>query len=148
MDFDAYARLIVGYTHPDGQQIRGRHTQATLLAIGAAESALDNHAVGVNSKNGTPPSSPAYNSVGLGWLQHDSYWLAADADANGLEWSIEEILGGPAFSLWLLFARPGFVLFQGVDQTYVDFSKWATWPRLHDPHLADAAAAINRAHQP
>jgi len=128
----------------DHPKIRGRETIIELVAIGAAESGLDNLAIGRNDLNGTPMSSKAYYSLGLGWLQHDSYWLQQDWLVNGVDWSIEEIRSNPVYSLDLLDRRPGMILYQGVDRTYINTDLWATWPRKSDPFMADAAAAYKR----
>lgn len=137
--FDEY----IGYcrNHPN---IRGRSTIVTLVAIGAAESGLDNMAVGRNDLNGTPPTSEFHHSLGLGWLQHDSGWLYRDTIVNNVQWTIEEIRRDPVFSLDLLITRPGFVLFQGTNVTYIDFKKWAVYPKKSDQFMDDAEAAYDR----
>lgn len=137
--FDEYTRLCIN--HP---LINGRNTIITLVAIGAAESGLNNMAIGENAKNGTAPTSDFYHSLGLGWLQHDSGWLARDAEVNGLKWTLEEIRREPSYSLDLLVRRPGFIKFQGVNNTYIDFSKWATWPRKSDQFMDEAEDAYKR----
>lgn len=159
--FDEYVRICL--EHPG---IEGRETIVQLVAIGAAESGLDNLAEGDNSQNGTPVGSfikvggevlidPAtgagidtFYSLGLGWLQHDSGWLRADEIVNGVAWSIEAIRGSKAFSLQLLLDRPGFVRFRGRGRTYIDFTRWAVWPAKSDEFVAQAEAAYDRAVSP
>jgi len=138
--FDDYVAAVISHG-----QIRGRDTVTELIAIGAAESGLDNMAVGRNDLNGTPPSSEFYASLGLGWLQHDSGWLARDTAINNVVWSIELIRSSPMFSLDLVIQRPGFVLFQAPTKTYIDFTKWSVWPRKSYEFLGQAEAAYNRA---
>ena len=136
--FDQYIKLCL-----DHELIRGKDTIIQLVAIGAAESGLDNMAVGRNDLNGTPVTSDFYESLGLGWLQHDSGWLMRESIVNGLKWSIEVIRSDPDFSLDLIGAR-GFIKFQGVDTTYIDFGKWATWPKKSDAFVAAATESYNR----
>lgn len=139
MDFDKYIRIIL-----DDGRIKGRNTIATLVAIGAAESGLDNFAVGDNVKNGTTVDNPALYGLGLGWLQHDSYWLKQDEIVNGLEWSIEGIRQDPAESIDLLYRRPGMILYEGPNTTYVRFGLWATFPQKSDEFMDEAEAAYDR----
>lgn len=137
--FDEFVELVAAYP-----TIRGRETIVQLVAIGAAESGLDNLAVGNNAVNGTPSGSPAFYSLGLGWLQHDSYWLEQDRLVNGIDWSIEAIRADPVVSLDLIVARPGFVLHQGTDRTYIRFGLWNVWPRKSDEFVPAAEAAYRR----
>lgn len=123
--------------------LKGRAAITTMVAIGMAESGLDNMAVGRNDLNGTPEESPAYNSLGLGWLQHDSYWLQRDTEVNGVQWSIEEIRSDPVYSVRLLFRRPSMILFDGVEDTYVNFRLWATFPKKSDQFMAAAKEAYD-----
>ncbi len=152
-DFDFYTRLLI-----DDGRIRGRDAITQLVAIGAAESGLDNLAVGDNAKNNTPRGTfipnlvdPHTNgpidvhfSLGLGWLQHDSGWMRADALVNGVGFTIEAIRQDPAYSIDLLVRRPGFVLLQGLERTYINFKAWATWPEKSDPFLPMAEDAYDR----
>lgn len=151
-----YVRLVV----EDGR-IRGRHAVSTLVAIGCAESRLDNKIAGNNHKNGTKPQTyirvggellinpvtggpiDLYDSKGLGWLQHDSGWMLADEIVNGLEWNIEAICADPAFSIDLLFQRPGFIRYQGEHRTYINFDLWATYPKETDKWIEYAEAGYD-----
>ena len=113
--------------------ITGRNNHVWMVAIGIAESNLDNLIDGRNDLNGTPedriifangtPINLHY-SLGLGWIQHDSGWLRADEIVNGVAWSVEEIRGDPAYSIDLLIRRPGFVIHEGDGGTFLDLSAW------------------------
>lgn len=143
---EAYLRLCIG--HPD---LRGDETICQLVAIGCAESGLDNMAVGRNDLNGTPEESHTslgtmlHYSLGLGWLQHDSGWLHDDTVVNGVAWSIEDIRSDPAFSIDLLFRRPGMIRHQTPNRTYIDFDRyWAVYPEKSHPFLEDVENTYDR----
>lgn len=138
-DFDKYIGHVL-----DHGKIRGRATITTLVAIGAAESGLDNLIIGRNDLNGTPPTSEFHYSLGLGWLQHDSGWLMKDTIVNGVKWTIEQIRSDPKFSLELLFTRPGYILYQGLNMTYINYSYWNVYPKKSDQFMDDADAAYDR----
>lgn len=136
--FDEYVQLVVQHG-----AVRGRHSVATLVAIGAAESGLDNLAVGNNARNGSS-DSPAFYDLGLGWLQHDTYWLEQDRIVNGVEYDWRRIRSDPAYSLDLLVARPGMIVYQGQDCTYVRWQSWMVYPKKSDPFMRQAVAAYDR----
>lgn len=154
--FLAYARACVDYA-ANGGRIRGREAHVDMIAIGAAESGLDNMAPGRNDLNGTAEDRVVavvdnagkthvvhlHYSLGLGWLQHDSGWLEADRIKNGVDWSIERIRQNPMSGLWLVENRPGLILYQGIDRTYVDLSRWNVWPRKSDQFVREAANAYD-----
>lgn len=118
--------------------ITGRNNHVWMVAVGIAESNLDNLVIGRNDVNGTPedriilangtPINLHY-SLGLGWIQHDSGWLLADEIINGVDWSVEEIRGHPGYSIDLLLRRPGFVIHQGDGGTFLDLSAWNAYSR-------------------
>ena len=137
--FNFYAGVVLA-----DKRIRGRETIATLLAIGAAESGLDNLAIGNNAKNGTPETSPAYFYCGWGWLQHDEYWLLQDWIVNKVVYDLIALRRDPAYSVDLLSRRPGLILFQGGAQTYINFTRWATYPKKSDSFMPQALAAVDR----
>ena len=155
--FDEYAAHIVEF-----DQIRGLDTRATLLAIGAAETGLDNLAIGRNDQNGTPGESyikvqgeilydpltgdpiDTFYSLGYGWLQHDSGWLRADQILNGVAWTVEAIRSDPKYNLDLIIRRPGFVLYQGKNKTYIDFRKWNVFPKKSDQFMDQAYLALEK----
>lgn len=110
-----------------------------LVAIGIAESNLDNLAIGNNAANGTPskiigndryglPIDVQY-SLGLGWLQHDSGWLEREGVVNGVEWTVERIREDPLESLRLLIDRPGFVLYDNYGTQIIDLSAWNAYSK-------------------
>ena len=137
MNYTTYIQLIL-----DDGRIRGRETICQLVAIGAAESGLDNMVIGRNDLNGTSVDSDFWASLGLGWLQHDSGWLKRDTEINAVKWSIEEIRNDPQFSIDLLFTRPGFI-WQGADHTYITWERWAVYPRKSDQFLTPVKAAYD-----
>lgn len=128
--------------------IRGRVAHVQLVALGIAESNLDNLAIGENWRNGTgedrvirlgETTIPLHYSLGLGWLQHDSGWLLADQIVNGVEWSLEAIREDPSYSIDLLLRRPGLVVHQGPDDTYLNLTAWAAY-RKSQKYIAEVDA--------
>lgn len=135
-----FVRLLLS----DGR-IRGRDAIVELVAIGAAESGLDNLAVGNNAKNGTPPASAAYYDLGIGWLQVDTYWLQRNIDAG--HWPADKdwrTFRADAYqSIDYLVTVPGFVLYQGQDDTYIKYENWNVWPAKSDPFKVEARRAYD-----
>lgn len=121
--------------------IHGRQSHVDLVAIGIAESNLNNLIIGENWRNGTPesrvigPFGPEqvyinlHYSLGLAWLQHDTGWLLADEIVNGVEWSVEALREDPLYTLDLLVRRPGFVVHQTPEITYLDMSAWNAYKK-------------------
>lgn len=105
-----------------------------MVAIGIAETGLNNLAIGENWKNGTKHKVigddrfgrpiDVYFSMGLGWIQHDSGWLEREFVVNGVEWTLEAIREDPTESLRLIAARPGFVLYDANGTQILDLSAW------------------------
>ena len=137
--FDTYTQLVI-----DHGQIRGRETITQLIAIGAAESGLDNLAIGNNAKNGTDPTHPAYYYCGWGWLQFDEYWMAQNKTLNGVDYNVIELRKDPLYSLNLIMRTPGYVLFQGVDSTYIKWTLWSAYPRKTDGFMGSARDSYDR----
>lgn len=114
--------------------IREDENQIWMVAIGMAETGLNNLAIGENWKNGTKHKIigddrygfpiDAYYSLGLGWIQHDSGWLEREYVVNGVEWTLESIREDPEESLRLIAARPGFVIYDADYTQILDLSAW------------------------
>lgn len=121
--------------------IRGDESIIDLVAVGAAESALLNLAIGENWKNGTPVDSPAYFFCGWGWLQLDEYWLRENLRVNGIEYDIEAIRRDPAYSIDYILRAPSYV-WQGEAKSYVTYRYWAVHPKKSDAHYLSAKAAL------
>lgn len=134
---EAYCALMIY----DQDYVRGRQAHVDMVAIGIAETNLNNLAIGENWRNGTPedrvigPYGPdgvyihLHYSLGYGWIQHDTGWLRADEIVNGVEWSTEELRRSPLYSLDLLSRRPGFITHQGPGGTFLDMSAWNAYKK-------------------
>jgi hypothetical protein len=116
-----------------------------LLAIGAAESGLDNWAMGDNEKNGTPVGSPAYPYHGWGWMQIDGYWLRRNIEAR--HWPVDQDYGqfrlDPQLTLVYISNIPGFVTDDNGYYTQINYNNWAVFKAgKHKAYLPNAEAAV------
>jgi hypothetical protein len=103
----------------------------TFIAIGMAESRLNAEAININDHD---PTSVAYMSLDLGWLQMNTYWWIDK------KWRVQD-----AFSP-SLNARMAWEAFKAAGGSnaapQVGYALWNSWKNnLHLPFLSDAVKA-------